>query len=45
MEKFDNFCLQKWIFAVFAFLVPFLPFFGLVKLDNFPVFSTQTLKN
>jgi hypothetical protein len=20
MEKFENFCLQKWIFAVFAFL-------------------------
>jgi hypothetical protein len=19
MEKFENFCLQKWIFAVFAF--------------------------
>jgi hypothetical protein len=23
MEKFENFCQQKWIFAVFAFLVLF----------------------
>jgi hypothetical protein len=29
MEKFENFCLQKWILAFLPFLVLFLPFFGL----------------
>jgi hypothetical protein len=34
MEKFENFCLEKSIFAAFAFLVLFL--------DNFCVFGLNT---
>jgi hypothetical protein len=41
MEKFENFCLQKRIFAVFAFLVLFLAnfcVFGL-NIEFVPVIS------
>jgi hypothetical protein len=41
MEKFKNFCLQKWIFAVFAFLLLFLANFEVFGLNTefFPVIS------